>query len=80
MTGGLDAGRARLGAPLLHLAILTAAYGLIARLALRRFASRLACSPTEIVRRDLSRHAHAPPAPHQALRDLVRETDLSPAH
>ncbi len=37
MSGGLDAGGPALGVPLLHLGILVAAYGLLARLALRRF-------------------------------------------
>jgi ABC-2 type transport system permease protein len=37
MSGGLDASGPSLGAPLLHLAILVGAYGLIARIALRRF-------------------------------------------
>jgi ABC-2 type transport system permease protein len=39
MTGALDSAGPSLGRPLLHLAILIAAYGLIARLALRRFSS-----------------------------------------
>lgn len=39
MTAALDAAGPGIGAPLLHLAILAAAYGVIARLALRRFAS-----------------------------------------
>jgi len=39
MTGALDSAGPSLGGPLLHLAILIAAYGLIARLALRRFSS-----------------------------------------
>lgn len=39
LTGALDAAGPSLGGPLLHLAILFVAYGLIARLALRRFAS-----------------------------------------
>jgi ABC-type transport system involved in cytochrome c biogenesis permease component len=38
MSGGLDAAGPALGAPILHLAILVAAYGVLARLALRRFA------------------------------------------
>jgi ABC-type transport system involved in cytochrome c biogenesis permease component len=38
MSGGLDASGPALGTPLLHLAILVAAYGILARLALRRFA------------------------------------------
>jgi hypothetical protein len=38
MSGGLDASGPALGAPILHLAILVAAYGGLARLALRRFA------------------------------------------
>jgi ABC-type transport system involved in cytochrome c biogenesis permease component len=38
ITSALEAGNGGIGAPLLHLAILTVAYGLIARLALRRFA------------------------------------------
>jgi ABC-type transport system involved in cytochrome c biogenesis permease component len=38
MSGGLDASAPGLGLPLLHLAILLAAYGFAARLALRRFA------------------------------------------
>ncbi len=38
MTAALEAGNGSLGGPLLHLAILIVAYGLIARLALRRFA------------------------------------------
>lgn len=38
MSGGLDAGGPGLGLPLLHLAAMTAAYGTLARLALRRFA------------------------------------------
>jgi hypothetical protein len=37
MSGGLDASGPSLGVPLLHLAILVGAYGLIARIALRRF-------------------------------------------
>ena len=39
ISGGLDAAGPGLGVPILHLAILTAAYGVLARLALRRFAS-----------------------------------------
>jgi ABC-2 type transport system permease protein len=39
MTAALDSAGAGIGGPLLHLAILIAAYGAIARLALRRFAS-----------------------------------------
>ncbi len=39
MTAGLDSAGPNIGLPLLHLAILTAAYGLLARLALRRFAA-----------------------------------------
>ena len=39
MTAALDPAGAGIGAPLLHLAILIAAYGLLARLALRRFAA-----------------------------------------
>jgi ABC-2 type transport system permease protein len=38
ITAALEAGNGSLGAPLLHLAVLIVAYGLIARLALRRFA------------------------------------------
>jgi ABC-2 type transport system permease protein len=38
MTSALEAGNGAIGTPLLHLAILVLAYGLIARLALRRFA------------------------------------------
>jgi ABC-type transport system involved in cytochrome c biogenesis permease component len=38
MSGGLDAGGPALGLPILHLAILTAAYGVLARISLRRFA------------------------------------------
>jgi ABC-2 type transport system permease protein len=38
MSGGLDAAGPGLGLPLLHLAILAAAYGVLARVALRRFA------------------------------------------
>jgi ABC-2 type transport system permease protein len=38
MSGGLDAAGPALGVPILHLAILVAAYGVLARLALRRFA------------------------------------------
>ncbi len=38
ITAALESGNGALGGPLLHLAILIAAYGLIARLALRRFA------------------------------------------
>ncbi len=39
MTAALDSAGAGIGLPLLHLAILAAAYGLLARLALRRFAA-----------------------------------------
>jgi ABC-2 type transport system permease protein len=39
MTGALDSAGPSLGAPLLHLIALTAAYGLIARFALRRFST-----------------------------------------
>lgn len=39
MTGALDSAGPSLGAPLLHLLALIAAYGLLARLALRRFAA-----------------------------------------
>jgi ABC-type transport system involved in cytochrome c biogenesis permease component len=39
MTAALDSTAAGIGGPLLHLALLTVAYGAIARLALRRFAS-----------------------------------------
>ena len=39
MTGALDSAGPSLGGPFLHLAILIAAYGLIARLALRRFSA-----------------------------------------
>jgi ABC-2 type transport system permease protein len=39
MEDGLDAAASGIGLPLLHLAILAAAYGLLARLALRRFAA-----------------------------------------
>ncbi len=39
MTAALDSAGGSIGGPLLHLAILIAAYGLIARLALRRFAA-----------------------------------------
>jgi ABC-type transport system involved in cytochrome c biogenesis permease component len=39
ISGGLDAAGPGLGVPILHLAILGAAYGVLARLALRRFAS-----------------------------------------
>jgi ABC-type transport system involved in cytochrome c biogenesis permease component len=39
LTGALDSSGPSLGAPLLHLAILTVAYSFLARLALRRFAS-----------------------------------------
>jgi len=39
ISGGLDAAGPGLGRPILHLAILAAAYGALARLALRRFAS-----------------------------------------
>jgi ABC-type transport system involved in cytochrome c biogenesis permease component len=39
MTAALDPSGPGIGAPLLHLAVLIAAYGLIARLALRRFAT-----------------------------------------
>jgi ABC-2 type transport system permease protein len=38
MSGGLDAAGPALGVPILHLAILAAAYGVLARIALRRFA------------------------------------------
>jgi len=38
MSGGLDAAGPALGLPILHLAILAAAYGTLARLSLRRFA------------------------------------------
>jgi hypothetical protein len=38
MSGGLEAGGPDLGLPVLHLAILAAAYGALARLSLRRFA------------------------------------------
>src|ERR1700710_3145270 len=38
MTAALEAGNGGLGGPLLHLAVLIVAYGLIARVALRRFA------------------------------------------
>ncbi|OLE37777.1 MAG: hypothetical protein AUG48_03655 [Actinobacteria bacterium 13_1_20CM_3_68_9] len=38
MSGGLDAAGPALGGPIVHLAILAAAYGALARLALRRFA------------------------------------------
>jgi hypothetical protein len=38
MSGALDEAGPGLGVPLLHLAGLTLAYGLLARLALRRFA------------------------------------------
>jgi ABC-type multidrug transport system permease subunit len=38
ISGGLDASGPSLGIPLLHLAILVVAYGVVARLALRRFA------------------------------------------
>jgi ABC-2 type transport system permease protein len=38
MSGALDAGGPALGTPLLHLAILVAAYSALARIALRRFA------------------------------------------
>ncbi len=38
MSGGLEAAGPSLGLPILHLAILTAAYAVLARLALRRFA------------------------------------------
>lgn len=37
LTGALDSAGPSLGGPLLHLAVLTVAYGLLARLALRRF-------------------------------------------
>jgi hypothetical protein len=37
MTAALDPAGSGIGGPLLHLAILAAAYGLLARLALRRF-------------------------------------------
>ncbi len=39
MSGALDSAGPGLGGPLLHLAVLVAAYGLLARLALRRFAA-----------------------------------------
>jgi ABC-2 type transport system permease protein len=39
MTAALDSAGPGIGGPLLHLAILIAAYGLLARFALRRFAS-----------------------------------------
>jgi ABC-2 type transport system permease protein len=39
MSAALDPGGPSIGGPLVHLAILTAAYALIARLALRRFSS-----------------------------------------
>ena len=39
MQSGLDASAPGIGLPLLHLAILVAAYALLARLALRRFAT-----------------------------------------
>ena len=39
MQGALDPGGPALGLPLLHLAAIVAAYGVLARLALRRFAS-----------------------------------------
>jgi ABC-2 type transport system permease protein len=39
ISGGLDEGGPDLGLPILHLAILTAAYGALARLSLRRFVS-----------------------------------------
>jgi len=38
ISGGLEAAGPGLGVPILHLAILTVAYGVLARLALRRFA------------------------------------------
>jgi hypothetical protein len=38
MSGALDASGPALGVPLVHLAILAAAYGVLARVALRRFA------------------------------------------
>jgi hypothetical protein len=38
MSGALDASGPALGGPIIHLAILVAAYGALARLALRRFA------------------------------------------
>ena len=38
MSGGLDAAGPGLGLPILHLAILAAAYGVLARIAIRRFA------------------------------------------
>jgi hypothetical protein len=38
ISGALDASGPSLGIPLLHLAILVVAYGVVARLALRRFA------------------------------------------
>ena len=39
MPGALDAAGPALGLPLIHLAAIVAAYGVLARLALRRFAS-----------------------------------------
>ena len=39
MTAALDPAGPGIGLPLLHLAALTAAYGLLARLALRRFSA-----------------------------------------
>jgi hypothetical protein len=39
MTAALDPAGGSIGAPLLHLAILAAAYALLARLALRRFSA-----------------------------------------
>jgi ABC-2 type transport system permease protein len=39
MTSALDSAGPGIGGPLLHLAILALAYGLLARLALRRFAA-----------------------------------------
>ena len=39
ISGGLEAAGPGLGVPILHLAILTVAYGVLARLALRRFAA-----------------------------------------
>ena len=38
MSAGLDAGASGIGVPLLHLVAITAAYGLLARVALRRLA------------------------------------------
>jgi ABC-2 type transport system permease protein len=39
MTAALDSAGPSIGGPLLHLAILIAAYGLLARIALRRFSA-----------------------------------------